>query len=94
MTEPNPQLSLWRPVSNRVPFNSNVQPKRRMREKPGPWHCNCRKPLGPYQLNSAHLMRCGVCGVARHSDPTVSATVKLATQSPAADGAGRDSLLG
>ena len=53
-------------------FNSNVQPKRRMREKPGLWHCNCRTPLGPYQLNSAHLKRCPVCGVARHSDPTVA----------------------
>jgi hypothetical protein len=43
-------------------FNSNVQPKRRMKERPTPWHCNCRKQLGPYQLNHAHLKRCPVCG--------------------------------
>ena len=63
-------------------FNSNVQPKRRMREKPGLWHCNCRTPLGPYQLNSALLMHCLVCGVARHNDPTVAANVTLAPHSP------------
>jgi hypothetical protein len=61
-------------------FNSNVQPKRRMREKPGLWHCNCRKPLGRYQLNAAHLKRCSVCGVARHSDPTVATDLKLAPE--------------
>jgi hypothetical protein len=72
-----------------IVFNSNVQPKRRMRERPGLWHCNCRKPLGPYQLNSAHLKRFPVCGVARHSDPTVAANVKLAPDSPVSNGAGR-----
>jgi hypothetical protein len=70
-------------------FNSNVQPRRRIREKPGLWHCNCRKLLGPYQLNSAHLKRCPVCGVARHRDPTVAANVRLAPHSTASDGAGR-----
>lgn len=65
-------------------FNSNVQPKRRMGEKPGLWFCNCRKPLGPYQLNSGHLVRCPVCGVERHSDPTVGANAKLAPGVPAA----------
>jgi hypothetical protein len=39
-------------------------------KEPGAWHCNCRKPLGPYQLNHPHLRRCPVCGVARHHDPT------------------------
>jgi hypothetical protein len=60
------------------------------RSSPGLWHCNCRTPLGPYQLNSAQLTRCPVCGVARHSDPTVAANVKLAAHSPAS-GAGRTS---
>jgi hypothetical protein len=72
-------------------FNSNVQPKRQMREKAGLWYCNCRKPLGPYQLNSAHLKRCPVCGVARHRDPTVAANVRLAPHAPASDGAGKTS---
>jgi hypothetical protein len=53
-------------------FNSNVQPKRRMKAKPAAWHCNCRRPLGPYKLNQAQLTRCPACGVARHSDPTAS----------------------
>jgi hypothetical protein len=72
-------------------FNSNVQPKRRMKERPGPWHCNCRKPLGPYKLNSAHLNRCPVCGVARHRDPTVAANLRLPPPTPASDGAGTTS---
>jgi len=49
-------------------FNSNVQPKRRMKEKPTPWQCECRKPRGRYQLNLAHLKRCPVCGVERHRE--------------------------
>jgi hypothetical protein len=49
-------------------FNSNVQPKRRMKEKPTAWQCECRKPQGRYQLNLAHLMRCPVCGVERHGE--------------------------
>jgi hypothetical protein len=53
-------------------FNSNVQPRRRMRAKPTPWYCNCRKPQGPYKLNPAQVTRCADCGVARHSDPTAS----------------------
>jgi len=46
-------------------FNSNVQPKRRIKERATAWHCNCRKLLGPYQLNFAELTRGAVCGVAR-----------------------------
>lgn len=72
-----------------IVFTSNVQPKRRMREKPGLWHCNCRKRLGPYKLNSAHLTRCSICGVARHSDPTVPRNAKLPPHLPSSDGAGR-----
>jgi hypothetical protein len=63
-------------------FSSNVQPKRRMKAKPAAWHCNCRQPLGPYKLNHARLTRCPVCGVARHSDPTVRANTKIAPQPP------------
>jgi hypothetical protein len=63
-------------------FNSNVQPKRRMRAKPAAWHCNCRQPLGPYKLNRQELTRCPTCGVARHSDPTVRANTKVAPQPP------------
>ena len=48
-----------------------------VRVRSGLWHCNCRKPLGPYQLNSAHLERCPSCGVVRHSDPTVAANAKV-----------------
>ena len=51
-------------------FNSNIQPKRRMKARPEAWHCNCRQPLGPYKLNDAQLTRCPTCGVRRHSDPT------------------------
>jgi hypothetical protein len=72
-----------------IVFNSNVQPKRRMKEKPEAWHCNCRKLLGPYRLNLAHLMRCAVCGVAPHSDPTVTKNAKLARQSPTPNEPGR-----
>jgi hypothetical protein len=45
--------------------------------------------LGPYRLNLAHLMRCAVCGVARHSDPTVTKNAKLARQSPTPNEPGR-----
>jgi hypothetical protein len=58
-------------------FNSNVQPKR-MKANPAAWHCNCRQPLGPYNLNHAQLARCPACDVARHSDPTARANAKLA----------------
>jgi hypothetical protein len=44
---------------------------------------------GPYQPNLAELTRCAVCGVARHSDPTVTKSGKLAPHSPASNGAGR-----
>jgi hypothetical protein len=74
-----------------IVFNSNVQPKRRMQEKPTAWHCNCRKSLGPYQLNLAELMRCAACGVARHDDPTVTKNGKLARHSPASNEPGRAS---
>jgi hypothetical protein len=70
-----------------VPFDAHNE----VRVRSGLWHCNCRKPLGPYQLNSAHLMRCPSCGVARHSDPTVAANAKLVPHSPVFDGAGRSS---
>jgi hypothetical protein len=60
-----------------------------VRIRSGLWYCNCRKPLGPYRLNSAHLERCPSCGVARHSDPTVAANAKLSPDSTASDGAGR-----
>jgi hypothetical protein len=63
-------------------FNSNVQPKRRMKAKPAAWHCNCRQPLGPYKLNHAQLMRCPSCGVARHSDPAARANRKVAPHPP------------
>jgi hypothetical protein len=56
-----------------------------MKEMTAAWYCNCRKPLGPYQLNHAETKRCQVCGVARHSDPTVRANWKLAHHWPAAD---------
>jgi hypothetical protein len=39
-------------------FNSNVQPKRRMKEKPTAWQGECRTPPGRYRLNLAHLTRC------------------------------------
>jgi hypothetical protein len=67
-------------------FNSNVQPKRRMKAKRAAWHCNCRHSLGPYKLNDGELTRCPACGVARHSDPTAHAT-KLVPQRPTALGA-------
>ena len=60
-----------------------------MKEEPSAWHCNCRKLLGPYQLNPAELRRCTVCGVARHTDPTVTKSMKLAPYSPAPSGTGR-----
>jgi hypothetical protein len=41
-------------------FNSNVQPKRRMKEKPTAWQCECREARARYHLNLAHLMRCPV----------------------------------
>jgi hypothetical protein len=62
-------------------FNSNAQPKRRMKARPTGWHCNCREPLGPYKLNDAQLTHCPACGVARHDDPTVGATTKHAANS-------------
>lgn len=43
-----------------------------MNQKHTAWHCNCRKALGPYKLNDPALERCPVCGVARHSDPTLT----------------------
>ena len=67
-----------------IVFTSNVQPKRRMRQKPRPWHCRCRTPLGPYRLNSARLTRCLACGVGRYSDPTLA----VAPHPPVLDGAG------
>jgi len=70
-------------------FNSNVQPRRRVKARPAPWHCNCRQPLGPYKLNHAQLTRCPACGVARHSDPTADANTKVAphpSSSPFAHG--------
>jgi hypothetical protein len=69
-----------------VPFDGA---RNEVRVRSGLWHCNCRKPLGPYQLNPARLERCPSCGVARHSDPTVAANAKLPPDSPASDGAGR-----
>jgi hypothetical protein len=57
-----------------VPFDGA---RNEVRVRSALWHCNCRKPLGPYQLNSAHLKRCAICGVARHSDPTVAANAKV-----------------
>jgi hypothetical protein len=36
----------------------------------------------PYQLNPAELTRCAVCGVSRHTDPTVTRSMKLAPYSP------------
>ena len=53
-------------------FNSNVQPKRRIRASPTAWQCTCRELQGPYRLNDAHLTRCPVCGDARHREPTTT----------------------
>jgi hypothetical protein len=72
-----------------IVLTSIVQPKRRMKEKASAWHCNYRELLGPYQLKLAELTGCAVSGVARHSDPTVTKGVKLASHSPAPNGAGR-----
>jgi hypothetical protein len=53
-------------------FNSNVQPKRRIRVRPTAWHCTCRGLQGAYKLNGAQLTRCPVCGSARHDESALT----------------------
>ena len=52
-------------------FNSNVQPKRRIRARPTAWHCACRKPEGAHKLNGAQLTRCPICGSGRRDEAAV-----------------------
>jgi hypothetical protein len=53
-------------------FNSNVQPKRRIRVRPTAWQCTCPGAPGAYKVNGARLTRCPVCGFARHHEPAAA----------------------
>jgi hypothetical protein len=54
-------------------FDSNVQPKRRIRVRPTAWQCSCPGAApDAYKVNGAQLTRCPVCGLARHHEPAVT----------------------
>jgi hypothetical protein len=65
-------------------FGSNVQPKRRVRQKPLPWLCACGEPGGPFKLNPAHLKRCPDCGLERQSERHAAAEVVASIATPRA----------
>jgi hypothetical protein len=50
-------------------FASNVQPKRRVKQKPAPWRCACPAAVASSKLNGGHLIRCPDCGSQRGSTP-------------------------
>jgi len=65
-------------------FGSNVQPKRRVGQKPLPWLCACGEPGGPTKLNRAHLSRCPDCGAERQSIKHTRSEVIASIATPSA----------
>jgi hypothetical protein len=70
-------------------FGSNVQPKRRVRQNPGPWLCDCGERGGPAKLNGAHLRRCPGCGLDRQSGKHAAVEVVASIATPRARAASR-----
>jgi hypothetical protein len=56
-------------------FSSNVQPKRRVREKNAAWTCACPQRDGSFKQNFGFLLYCAVCGVRRHESVAAEASL-------------------